>query len=196
MAQGGKRTRGNMMLPEANKRGMYTQEELNQVLTDQLPDIYAVFRAYNEEYFDGLIGGFEVRWCARLWIQAGKTTTFPLKRITISTKLLIGREIRIMVETLLHEMIHAYLFCNDHPHPLQHGEDFVKVMTETNILSTLNIGILDEGGLDHIAHLQVIWECSKCKEQIVRFKRKSRQLNDKTARLHRVRCRGTWRMVG
>lgn len=79
---------------------------------------------------------------------------------------------------------------------MRHGEDFVQLLMGINQSTNLNVSILDEGGLDYVAHLQTIWQCSVCKSEIVRFKRKSDQPRDKTAKRHIGKCGGGWIAVG
>lgn len=185
-----------VVIIESEPRPIYSSEELGMILTEPVPDLWEVFRSYNKELFSNEIQGFEVRWCARLKLVAGKTVFRPCPKITLSKTLLVGREIRVMVETLLYEMIHGFLFCTTHVNALRHGEDFIKLMTGINEVTNLNVSILDEGGLDHIAHLQVLWQCTNCKREIVRLKRRTDQPRDRIARLHRQRCHGTWVVVG
>lgn len=193
---GVKQTRPNTVIIKDEPRPIYSQEELSMILTEPLPNLWEVFKSYNEELFSNEIKGFSVRWCSRLKSVAGKTVLRPFPKITLSKTLLVGREIRVMVETLLYEMIHGFLFCTTHVNTLRHGEDFVKLMTGINQVTNLNVSILDEGGLNHIAHLQVIWQCTNCKREIVRFKRKSDQPRDATARRHSMKCRGSWVIIG
>lgn len=116
----------------------------------------------------------------------------PTPRITLSRPLLVGRKTKIMVETLLYEMIYGFIHRSLGVNSLRHGKDFASLMTSINQVTNLNVSMLDGGGLDHISHLQTIWQCDKCESEIVRFERKTNQPRDKAAVVHRKKCGGTW----
>lgn len=188
-----KRTRSNTVIEEKPPRPIYNPSELAGILTDPLPNLYEVFKSYNKEYFENKVRGFIVRWSSKLSQNAGLTQTRTFPEIILSRILLTGRKIKDMVETLVHEMIHAYIFVNMYDEGLDHEEIYLDLMAEINARSGLNITVLDEGGLDHIAHLRCIWRCTKCGLELVRMKRNTNQPNDNVSRKHRRECNGRWR---
>ena len=103
---------------------------------DPNPDLHSLFVEFNAAYFWGQLVSCEVKWSPRMTTCAGgreHTCRFPLEiknlltgicryspreghcSIGMSTPLLKLRPRKDMVETLLHEMIHAYLFVTQVP---------------------------------------------------------------------------------
>ncbi|CAI5452456.1 unnamed protein product [Caenorhabditis angaria] len=80
---------------------------------EALPDILAMFLKFDETYFDGqLKKDCYVEWSSRMFVCAGICShgsgdTFCT--IRLSKPLLKLRPRTDLVETLLHEMIHAFL---------------------------------------------------------------------------------------
>lgn len=58
---------------EPEVRAIYSEEELEEILTEPLPNLYEVFKAYNAALFDNKVHGFLVRWCPQLARKTGKT---------------------------------------------------------------------------------------------------------------------------
>lgn len=175
------------------KPPVYTRSQLNRVLREPLPNLYEVFRIYNEKYFDNVIRGFAFRWCGQLRSIAGRARTYPHRWISLSKEIHVGRTMKIMVETLLHEMVHAYLFCISDREAMDHGPRFLEVMNDVNARSGLSIAVFDNGGLNHIMHLQTIWQCTNCKEEMVRLR--PVRPNDKSVKNHAKTCSGSWVVV-
>ena len=64
--------------------------------------------------------------------------------ITLSEPLLKFRSNNDLKETLIHEMIHAYLFMTDYKSQQKeggHGDEFKKIMGEINGITGLNITV-------------------------------------------------------
>ncbi|XP_055343083.1 DNA-dependent metalloprotease SPRTN-like [Paramacrobiotus metropolitanus] len=78
---------------------------------DPNPDIRALFRQFNRDYFWNTIGNVDVKWSKELILPAGAFHPRPTgcHTIELSEPLLKFRPRRDLVQTLLHEMIHAYL---------------------------------------------------------------------------------------
>jgi hypothetical protein len=79
-------------------------------LIDPCPDIRSMFMDFNGKYFDNKLGSCLVEWSKRMTICAG---LFYLREggiIRLSEPLLKYRSRKELIETLLHEMIHAYLY--------------------------------------------------------------------------------------
>jgi len=76
------------------------------------PDVFNLFSIYNEVYFQGILGPVSVEWSTRMTVCAG-LCEFRSQggcKIKLSEPLLKFRPLDDMLNTLLHEMIHAYLF--------------------------------------------------------------------------------------
>ena len=82
-------------------------------LIDPTPDLHALFIQFNEEFFWSKLNGCEVKWSTRMTRSAGLCyPPYPsgFCSIRLSVPLLRLRPRKDLVETLLHEMIHAYLW--------------------------------------------------------------------------------------
>jgi hypothetical protein len=83
---------------------------------DPTPDLHALFLQYNDQFFWGRLNGCEVKWSPRMTLCAG-VCSYQRRAgycsIRLSVPLLKLRPRKDLVETLLHEMIHAYLFITD-----------------------------------------------------------------------------------
>lgn len=79
-------------------------------LVDPCPDIHALFQEYDKKYFWSKLGSCVLEWSKRMTICAGIFYLRGGGTIRLSQKLLQYRPRKNLVETLLHEMIHAYLY--------------------------------------------------------------------------------------
>lgn len=130
------------------------------------PDIKDLFREYNQKYFEGYLDKCELEWSSRMTLCAGICYT---KRrngeskctIRLSEPLLKFRPFCDTINTLLHEMIHAYIFAK-FGGTLQrdgHGPDFLAVMHRINKAAGSSITVY------HTFHAEVkacrvhVWRC-------------------------------------
>ena len=94
-------------------------------LIDPCPDIRAMFVEFDKKYFFSRLGSCLVEWSKRMTICAG---IFYLREggiIRLSEPLLKYRPRKDLVETLLHEMIHAYLYLTRNFKDREsHGDEF------------------------------------------------------------------------
>lgn len=117
-------------------------------LHDPNPDVVRLFREFNKAYFWGKLGGVEVTWSKRMTSSAGlcsycRATGFC--SIRLSEPLLQLRPRSDLVNTLLHEMIHALLFVTNKDKDRNgHGEDFLKHAHRINKVSKANITVYHE----------------------------------------------------
>ncbi|XP_030052353.1 DNA-dependent metalloprotease SPRTN [Microcaecilia unicolor] len=114
-------------------------------LLDPSPDVRALFLQFNSRFFWGKLGSVEVKWSPRMTLCAGVCSyegRGGLCSIRLSEPLLKLRPRKDLVETLLHEMIHALLFVtnNDKDHD-SHGSEFCKHMHRINGMAGSNITI-------------------------------------------------------
>nr|CAH7737710.1 unnamed protein product [Callosobruchus chinensis] len=108
-------------------------------LLDPTPNIQKLFKDFNKKYFDGDVKGVAVVW-GKLLDEAG-VTIFRERgrrrdydcRIVLSAPLLTLRPRADLINTLLHEMIHAYLFVTFNKRDrAEHGPEFKKHMRRLN----------------------------------------------------------------
>lgn len=97
-----------------------------------------------------------------------------------------------MVETLVHEMIHAYIYVYTYADGLQHGRLFNAEKRRIMQLSALDASTYDKGNQSHIQHLQWKWKWTTCGKVILRINNKAAQPMDSGVRIHRRTCQGRW----
>ncbi|CBZ55878.1 conserved hypothetical protein [Neospora caninum Liverpool] len=166
------------------------------------PDLHALFAYYNDAFFEGKLSGVEVRWSKRMTLCAGLCVyqTGGYCSVRLSEPLLKFRSVKEFRETLLHEMIHAFLFVSkrnrDHD---AHGPDFLAHMRRLNALTGLNITVFHNFH-DEVAHYRThIWRCQgKCRETPPFFGYVRRSMNrapgpnDRWWAEHQQNCGGTY----
>lgn len=103
---------------------------------DPTPDIHILFMAFNERFFWNKLLAVCVSWSKRMTTCAGICSyqgRGGMCHITLSEPLLKLRPRRDLVETLLHEMIHAFLFVTHNNKDRDgHGPEFHKHMYRIN----------------------------------------------------------------
>ncbi|XP_064072049.1 DNA-dependent metalloprotease dvc-1 isoform X1 [Vanessa tameamea] len=113
-------------------------------LVDPTPNVHALFIHFDKIFFwTQLASRAVVRWSKRMYSCAG-TCSYDrcICDIALSEPLLKLRPRKDLVETLLHEMIHAYLFITDRDRDRDgHGPNFQKHMHRINKAAGLNISI-------------------------------------------------------
>ncbi|KAH8852409.1 SprT-like domain-containing protein Spartan [Schistosoma japonicum] len=112
-------------------------------LLDPLPDIRLLFSSFDSQFFGSSLGSVEVKWSSRMTLCAG-VCKFQRRHgicsISLSEPLLKFRPRKDLVETLLHEMIHAFLFVTRRDKDRDdHGPNFKSHMHRINSLAGLNI---------------------------------------------------------
>ncbi|CAG8668726.1 9211_t:CDS:2 [Acaulospora morrowiae] len=102
---------------------------------DANPDLHGLFITFNQQYFWNSLQSVECAGLCRY--QSGGYCS-----IRMSEPLLKFRTRQDMIETLLHEMIHAYLFVtkNNRDHDA-HGQEFHKHMNRINKAAGTNITV-------------------------------------------------------
>ncbi|KAK7479449.1 hypothetical protein BaRGS_00029265 [Batillaria attramentaria] len=126
------------------------------------PDVRALFRQFNNQFFWGKLVGVKVEWSKRLTSCAG-VCSYGLRTELCTIRLserLLKRSEKDIEKTLLHEMIHAFLFVTEKDMNRDgHGPNFKKHMDRINKTSEAKITIfhdfLDEvdNGREHV------WRC-------------------------------------
>ncbi|XP_045293330.1 DNA-dependent metalloprotease SPRTN isoform X2 [Leopardus geoffroyi] len=114
-------------------------------LVDPTPDLQALFVQFNDRFFWGQLEAVEVKWSMRMTLCAGICSyegRGGMCSIRLSEPLLKLRPRKDLVETLLHEMIHAYLFVTNNDKDREgHGPEFCKHMHRINRLTGANITV-------------------------------------------------------
>lgn len=131
---------------------------------DPNPDIYVLFLAFNKQYFWGALDTVIIQWSKRMTVCAGLCRyQSGFCSISLSEPLLKLRPRKDLVETLLHEMIHAYLFLTnnrDHRDRDGHGPDFCKHMYRINVEAGTQISIYHNFHDEVSLYQQHWWKCN------------------------------------
>ena len=131
---------------------------------DPTPDLHALFVQYNERFFWGKLSGCEVRWSPRMTLCAGVCSyqgRGGLCSIRLSVPLLKLRPRKDLVETLLHEMIHAYLFVTDGNDDHDgHGPAFHEHMYRINKETGTKISVYHSFHDEVALYKQHWWKCN------------------------------------
>ncbi|XP_062895922.1 DNA-dependent metalloprotease SPRTN [Mobula hypostoma] len=175
-------------------------------LIDPNPDLRGLFLQFNDMFFWGRLAGVEVRWSPRMTLCAGLCCyegRGGLCSIRISEPLLKLRARRDLVETLLHEMIHALLFVtnNDKDHD-SHGPEFCKHMNRINKMSGAKITIYHNFHDEVDAYRQHWWRCDgPCQNRrpyygyVKRAMNRAPSARDPWWAEHQLMCGGTFTKV-
>lgn len=166
-------------------------------------NIYEYYEIYNQLYFENLLSTVTLKWSKRMTSCAG---TFQVSKnipeIHLSEPLLKYRSIKEIRETLLHEMIHAYIFVKnlDISDDLSgHGKHFKDKMNQINKETGLNITIYHSFHNEVNLYSKYIWRCNgPCRHKPPYFGFVRRQMNrppqkaDKWFDSHQKSCGGTF----
>ncbi|CAG9858902.1 unnamed protein product [Phyllotreta striolata] len=133
-------------------------------VVDPTPDIHNLFVAFSERFFWNRLGSVTVGWSKRMTSCAGVCTyrgRGGMCTIALSEPLLKLRPRKDLVETLLHEMIHAYLFVTHNNRDRDgHGPEFQKHMCRINQEAGTNITIYHSFHDEVRLYQQHWWRCS------------------------------------
>ncbi|XP_060071605.1 DNA-dependent metalloprotease SPRTN-like [Ylistrum balloti] len=173
---------------------------------DPIPDIRALFLQFNDQFFWGRLAGIEVRWSPRMTLCAGLCCyegRGGLCSVRLSVPLLKLRPRKDLVETLLHEMIHAYLFVTDNNKDHDgHGPEFHKHMYRINKDTGSNISVYHTFHDEVDNYRQHWWRCTgPCRQRKPYFGYVKRAMNrapserDPWWRDHKNSCNGVFEKV-
>ena len=121
----------------------------------------------------------------------------------MSSPLLQYRSTKDTVETLIHEMIHAFLFVTVRDRDRDgHGPSFQSLMNVVNYVSSLNISIYHTFHDEVDEHRKHIWKCSGlCQHKQPHFGVVKRAMNrapgpnDSWYSRHQRECGGEWTKI-
>ncbi|KAM4522524.1 DNA-dependent metalloprotease SPRTN [Odontesthes bonariensis] len=175
-------------------------------MLDPSPDARAMFLEFNDMFFWGKLSGVEVKWSPRMTLCAGVCSyegRGGLCSIRLSEPLLKLRPRKDLVQTLLHEMIHALLFVTQNNRDRDgHGPEFCKHMNRINKASGTSITIYHTFHDEVDAYRQHWWRCDgPCQSRKPYFGYVKRAMNRAPSSLdpwwedHRRRCGGTYTKV-
>lgn len=162
--------------------GVVTDPRLE--LLDPIPDIYALFQMFDIRFFNRTLSQHAVTlsWSPRMTTTAGLCRWSPrsgLCEIRLSQPLLKLRPRKDLVETLIHEMIHALLFVTheDDNHE-SHGQQFHFNMYRINREGGCHITVYHNFH-DEVKHYKKhVWRCTgPCRERQPYFGYVSRACN-------------------
>nr|XP_057927265.1 DNA-dependent metalloprotease SPRTN isoform X2 [Doryrhamphus excisus] len=173
---------------------------------DPTPDVRAMFLEFNGRFFWGKLSGVEVKWSPRMTLCAGVCSyegRGGLCSIRLSEPLLKLRPRKDLVETLLHEMIHALLFVTHNDRDREgHGPEFCKHMKRINKDSGTNITVYHSFNDEVDVYRQHWWRCDgPCQNRRPYFGYVKRAMNRAPSRLdpwwgdHQRTCGGTYTKV-
>ncbi|XP_034256062.1 sprT-like domain-containing protein Spartan [Thrips palmi] len=131
---------------------------------DPTPDIHVLFLQFNDRFFWGKLHTVEVKWsnrmtsCAGVCVYQGRSGFCSVR---LSLPLLKLRPRKDLVETLLHEMIHAFLFITKNNRDRDgHGPEFHKHMNRINQEAGTHISVYHSFHDEVRLYQQHWWRCS------------------------------------
>ncbi|SBT40896.1 hypothetical protein, conserved [Plasmodium ovale wallikeri] len=130
----------------------------------EFPDLQELFCEYNARYFFDKLKSVQVKWSNKMKLCAGicvyKKSGYCC--IRLSLPLLKLRKIKEYRETLLHEMIHAFLFLtrSNSKHD-GHGPEFKKHMYRINRATGLCITIYHSFHKEVNFYRNHVWRCTR-----------------------------------
>uniref|UniRef100_A0A3P8RFX8 DNA-dependent metalloprotease SPRTN n=1 Tax=Astatotilapia calliptera TaxID=8154 RepID=A0A3P8RFX8_ASTCA len=192
-------------LQEVEVRPMSIVDESWEML-DPNPDVRVMFLEFNDMFFWGKLSGVEVKWSSRMTLCAGVCSyegRGGLCSIRLSEPLLKLRPRKDLVETLLHEMIHALLFVTQNNRDRDgHGPEFCKHMNRINKASGTKITIYHSFHDEVDVYRQHWWRCDgPCQKRKPYFGYVKRAMNRAPSSLdpwwedHQRTCGGTYTKI-
>ena len=172
-------------------------------LIDPCPDIRALFQEYDKKYFWNRLGSCIVEWSKRMTICAG---IFYLREggiIRLSEPLLKYRPRTDLIDTLLHEMIHAYLYLTrNYKDRGEHGDEFKGHASRINKLANSHITVYHSFHDEVNACRQHVWRCTgPCRTHppfygyVKRSMNRAPGKNDTWWAQHQSKCNGVFEKV-
>ncbi|XP_017074432.2 DNA-dependent metalloprotease SPRTN [Drosophila eugracilis] len=192
----------------------YLNQTMNLVhpqweLVDPNPDIFSMFVRFDDKFFQKRLGAVALEWSKRMYSCAGicyqrGNRHFKEIIIRLSEPLLKLRPRKDLVETMLHEMIHAYCFVlNIREGNGGHGPNFKRIMETINKVAGTNITVYHSFHDEVAAYRTHIWRCTGICQNRTPFqgyvKRTSNRApgpNDQWWEKHQRECGGTFMKIG
>lgn len=175
---------------------------------DPTPDIFSLFGQFDTKFFQGRLKCVTLEWSKRMYSCAGicysRRNRYGMDiTIRLSEPLLKLRTRKDLVETMLHEMIHAYCFVlNIREGNGGHGPNFKKIMHSINTVAGTNITVYHTFHDEVQLYKQHWWRCNGiCQDRSPFFgyvKRSSNRApgpNDQWWASHHESCGGTFMKI-
>ncbi|CAG2106894.1 unnamed protein product [Medioppia subpectinata] len=155
-------------------------------LSDPSPNIWELMKIFDRMFFAGVLAKhcIELSWSSRMTSTAGLCGWDPHTNfcfIRLSLPLLQLRSRKDLVETLIHEMIHALLFVTkqDDNHE-SHGQKFHEHMYRINRMSGTDITVYHSFHDEVRSYQQHVWRCDgPCRTRAPYFGYVRRAMNRK-----------------
>ncbi|XP_015428460.1 PREDICTED: sprT-like domain-containing protein Spartan [Dufourea novaeangliae] len=175
----------NAIIPKHRDKEKYKPRTLidqTLELIDPTPNIHTLFVQFNERFFWNILLPVEIKWSSRMTSCAGICSFHPRNRqciISLSAPLLKLRPRKDLVETLLHEMIHGYLFLTNNNRDRDgHGPEFCKHMDRINKAAGTKITIYHSFHDEVKLYKQHWWRCNgPCQKKAPYFGTVRRAMN-------------------
>lgn len=194
----------NAVIPKNGQEKEYKPNTLidnTLELIDPTPNIHTLFVQFNARYFWNMLLPVEVKWSNRMTMCAGVCSFHPRNQqciITLSAPLLKLRPRKDLVETLLHEMIHGYLFLTNNNRDRDgHGPEFHKHMYRINKEAGTHISVYHDFHDEVKLYQQHWWRCDgPCQKRSPYFGMVRRAMNrapgpnDNWWSMHQQTCGG------
>ncbi|OAF70079.1 hypothetical protein A3Q56_02168 [Intoshia linei] len=172
-------------------------------ITDPNPDIYELFNVYNLAYFDRKLDATTISWSNRMTLCAGLCKYNFLTgscAIRLSKPLLSFRSRKDLIETILHEMIHGYLFITRRNVDRDgHGPEFQQHMNRINKIAGTSINIFHNFTDEVQFYRNHWWKCNgTCQNKhpyygiVKRAMNRPPQKSDWWWNKHKSTCGGTF----
>ncbi|XP_075046969.1 DNA-dependent metalloprotease SPRTN-like [Mixophyes fleayi] len=130
---------------------------------DPTPNIEELLSEFNNTFFWGKLEGVQVSWSSRMTQSAGlcyhPKDSGGSCRIKLSRPILSQLPRKDLVESLLHEMIHAYLYITNTRDNVSHGPEFLRHMHRINSITGANISVYHTFEKEVEACLTHWWRC-------------------------------------
>jgi predicted SprT family Zn-dependent metalloprotease len=146
----------------------YATQQLHEILGDTRNiNVQKIFDHFNMTYFDGKLTRMKVRWSNKMTLcagqfQWGKNDLQHGSEIVLSEPLLKLRPKNDTLNTLVHEMIHAYLHVTKQRDDSDHGKLFMLWRDAINNAEGTKITIYHTFHDEVDYYRQHVWACDKC----------------------------------
>lgn len=133
---------------------------------DPTPDVFALFNQFDDKFFQSRLKCVTLEWSKRMYSCAGICYSRRNRlgmdiTIRLSEPLLTLRSRKDLVETMLHEMIHAYCFVlHIREGNGGHGPNFKKIMYAINKVAGTNITVYHTFHDEVKVYKQHWWRCN------------------------------------
>eukprot|EP00762_Andalucia_godoyi_P006754 ANDGO_00874.mRNA.1 SprT-like domain-containing protein Spartan len=168
---------------------------MNPIEETECTDIVDLFRYFNAKHFKSSLDCCEVKWSPRMTLCAGLCCydRGGYCVIKLSEPLLKFRPRSDMINTLLHEMIHASLFVTGkNTDRDDHGPRFCALMNQINEREGTGITVYHSfhGEVEH--YRLHWWKCNKCQNVVKRTMNRAPGKSDPWWADHTARCGGDY----